>query len=337
MEQELELAKEKFDFPIERVPLFAKYGGKQFGTEKDCIIRTDTEEVIGYVSAENVKVLDDDGKTVNKNKNYYKIIEHKELVDNARGVINTLGLESVEDSVLTNNGARLYHTFNFPKEVIEIPRTDVKVGDFVNMRITLTNSYDLSRRAGFEVGGIRKVCTNGLMLFKTAFFYLYKHTGAFELDKAIQELEKGIKTFQIDMRKQMGELATTEISTEEGKVLIDELVKKKVVPEKYGLAARSVWDNPDNANNIVPVYDDQGKVIPEEYQSGILLNPDLDRARNLWTFYNAFTLILTHMVVSHERRILMYGAIQSKIQEFIKHKKQVAKIIPIGHSGFEGN
>ena len=315
--------KEAFDFPIKRIPLTIRFGGQNFSTEKDGIFRTDTKEVIGYVSAENIKEVDEQGKIVKKNKNYYKIIEHKELVDNARRVIGQMGLKTIESSVLTNNGARLYHQFDFPDVKIQVPNREVAVGDYVSMKTTLTNSYDLSRRAGYEVGGNRKVCSNGLCLFKTAFFYLYKHTGAFDLDKALQELERGIKTFQIDMAQQMGVLADTEIATEVGIDLIDALVKSKDIPEKYGIAAKSVWENPENANRVIPQYDADGKIEPDSYRT-IVTNTDLDKARNLWSFYNAFTLILTHMVISHERRILMYSAIQRKIQEYIKKERALA-------------
>lgn len=301
---------EEFDFPIERIPLVANIKGANIRTDKDCIVRTDKDEIIGYVSAKDIVKVGDDGSEKKEEQKYYAVIPHGEVVGKAREIINSLGLPFTEKTTMTNNGARLYHQFDFPTEQIEIPKSLVSVGDFVNMRITLTNSYDLSRKAGYEVGGLRKVCANGLMLFKSAFFYMYKHTGNFVFDKAVEELNKGIQSFRVDMLKQFEQLQETSLTQADGSVIISELKKANVLPEKYSNAVQKIWDNPENANRVVPILDAEGNEIGYEE---VMSDPDMDKARNLWTFYNAITLILTHMVLSHERRILMYQQVQKRI------------------------
>jgi len=311
--------KEIFDFPIQRVPSIVNVNGVELKTERDCIVRTDTNKIVGYVSAQTIEV-EKDGKVENKQQGYYKIVPHVEVVTKAREIINNLGLTFTEKTDLIGDGARLYHTFEFPNDVVEIPRKNLKVGDYVNMKLTVMNSYDLSKKAGYELGGIRKVCTNGLMLFKAAFYSMYKHTGGFDFNKAVEDLAQGIQTFRMDLVNQMSLLDETEITTAEGKALIEGFIKDKTVPEKYGLAIAKVWDDPENANAVVPVYDADGDVLEDEYQT-VMTNPEYDEARTLWTFYNAFTLILTHMVLSFERRRLMYEAIQRKIHAVAQAKR----------------
>ena len=53
-----------FDFPVERVPMYVPYQGEKLKAEKDAIVRADTKDIIGYVSAAQVERKTADGKKV---------------------------------------------------------------------------------------------------------------------------------------------------------------------------------------------------------------------------------------------------------------------------------
>jgi hypothetical protein len=313
MEQEKVVErKEVFDFPVERVPSHVFVDGKSIKTDRDCIVRMDTKKIIGYVSAETIKRATMDGQEENIRRGYYKVVTHTELVTEAREAIRELNLIPKETSYMLHNGGRLFHQFDFPQEIIA-PAPN----DFINMRLTLVNSYDLSRPCGWELGGLRLVCTNGLVAFKKAFFEMKKHAGSFSMDYTINSLKQALNTFRNDMQNYYAKLADTTIVPSVGTLMIKDMVEKKQLPEKYGLAIEKVWEDPKNANMVIPETNAKGETIPNTYVK-VMDDVSLDFGRNLWTLYNAFTLILTHYVVSIERRMVIHAYVQARLNKMMR-------------------
>lgn len=306
---------ELFDFPVERVPLVMEFGGDRIRTERDGIIRTDTNQIIGYVSAAQVEKATTKGGKILVDRNYYQVIRHAEIVKEAREAVAKLGLKAKESTSLLQNGGRMYHSFDFDTEAIE-----PAPGDFINMRLTLVNSYDLSRPIGFEVGGVRQVCTNGLMAFRKAFFEMHKHSGGFNLDETVEKMEKAVDTFKLHMLGFFKIMGNTPVSVAVGLALIKECMEKKVMPEKYINAVQDIWEHPDRVNEVIPATDASGKVIKDSFIT-VMSDPSMDKARTAWTLYNAFTVVLTHYVYSIERRMLMHQAVQSRISALINKRK----------------
>lgn len=305
--------KEVFDFPVERCPQYIHTAsGELIKSDKDSIVRTDTNVPIGYVSAAQMEKVGVDGSRKLVDRNYYQVVTHTELVEEARAAIKSLGLKAHESSYLMNNGGRLFQQFDFDGTTIE-----PAPGDYINMRLTLVNSYDLSRPVGFELGGLRQVCTNGLIAFVKAFFEMKKHSGGFNMDITMQNLTEAINTFQIEVRDTYAKMHKTPIGLSAGKDFIAKSMKDAVVPTKYGELIEKVWETPEKANEIIPELDNAGKVILGQYQQ-VVNNVALDRAKTLWTLYNAYTLILTHYVMSIERRMSIHAAIQTRIAKLMK-------------------
>lgn len=303
--------KEAFDFPVARIPMTINYKGKELASDKDAIVRTDLDKIIGYVSAASVTEDTVDGTKVTKARSYYKIVEHAELVHEARAAIKKLGLEAKESTYLVNDGAKMYYQFDFDAETMEpIP------GDFVSMRLTLVNSYDLTKMAGFELGGKRLVCTNGLATFQKAFFYMKKHAGQFSIDSTIKNITQALDTFQKQVLGFYKVLGNSPLEVAAGIAVIKQFIADKTLPEKYGEMVQAVWENPHVANKLIQEKTDEGKLIPDTFRT-ITMDTNLDSARTLWTFYNAFTLILTHAVASIERRMLIHDAIQKQLKGMV--------------------
>jgi hypothetical protein len=296
--------KEIFDFPVKRTPLYAEINGKLIKSDRDGIVRLDKEELIGYISAEDITKLKD-GKLIQKKRKYYQIVTHNEMVTEARKAIHNLGFNPTEKTVMLNNGGKLFHEFNFPKETIE-----VLPGDFVSMRLTLKNSYDLSNLCGWELGGLRLVCTNGLMAFRRAFYELKKHSGAFNIDDTMKSLTTAISAFRGDVKELYSDFAHIPVTEGVGTSLIQELIDSDKLPVKYGEAVKTVWETPERINSIIP---EEGSL--NTYKT-IMDTIAFDKAKTLWTLYNAFTLILTHYIASVERRMVIHDFIQKRIMRF---------------------
>lgn len=301
-----------FDFPVQRVPMYVPFGGETLKAEKDAIVRVDTKDIIGYVSAAQVE-RKSKGQAIIVDRDYYKVVTHAEIVGEARKALRELGLKAPKETTfLQQNGGRMFHQFDFPKEGIEpIP------GDFITMRMTLVNSYDLSRPIGFEIGGLRQVCTNGLIAFRKAFFEMRKHSGGFDMEETLNKMKQAVDVFRIQMLGTYKKMAETNLSIEDGTKVITALVEKSTLPTVYAEAVQAVWENPDRANSVVPELTASGQVIPGSYQH-VMSDPKLDAARTVWALYNAFTLILTHYVVSMERRMLLHNAVKAQMSAMIK-------------------
>jgi hypothetical protein len=304
--------KEIFDFPVERVPSFAVVGGQRIPLDKDAIFRTDTLKQIGTVSAEVIHRANAKGKMEKIQRDYYKIVQHAEVVNAARTALHDLGMKPKETTHLLQDGGRLLQVFDFPNEGVQPAK-----GDFVSMRLTVINSYDLSRPVGFELGGLRLVCTNGLVAFRKAFYEMRKHSGSFDLEQIVENMKKATETFHMEVLGFYKLMGDTPLSVRTGTAIIHKLVENATLPEKYGEAIEAVWQDPDAANSVIPATDAAGKVIPGQFQK-VMTNTQLDHARTVWAFYNAFTLILTHYVASLERRALIHQAVQSKIAALVR-------------------
>lgn len=307
--------KDVFDFPVEQLPTIVNIGGEEIRTERDAIVRTDTNTILGYVSSDAIYRTTRKGKVIEIPRNYYKLIKHTELVQGARDAIKALGFAPTESTTLMGGGARLIHEFRFDDVVIEpIP------GDFINMKLEVINSYDTTKGIGFNLGGERRGCTNGLIAFQKAFFTMNKHTGGFDMDITMSNLKKAIEMFYGHVSGFYKLMGNTPLSVSAGIAIIKEFMETGLqgtkLPEKYGFAVEAVWENPLVANEIVPEQDVNG--IVEGAFKTVTSNPSLDEARTVWAFYNAFTLIFTHYVASVERRVLLHQALQNKITSLVR-------------------
>ena len=136
------------------------------------------------------------------------------------------------------------------------------------MRLTLQNSFDRSLRVSIALGMVRLVCTNGMTSMEKEFGVTRKHSTQVELgfigdaiDKARGGFSKAAQSFSV--------LGDIDITQEQGRNVLDQLNKAKVLSNVVRDGIVKIWDNPTHAE---------------------------DEARNLWTLYNATTQHLTHAV-----------------------------------------
>lgn len=118
--------------------------------KRKAVIRTDTNQVIGFVSDK------------------YGLVKHLEVMNSFKAVIDKEKYE--EKIVMSHNGAKLFAIFSFPDKKIQGAE-----GDEVIMRAVVINSYNGSNSLQIMLGAFRLVCSNGMILGDTMFDYSAKH------------------------------------------------------------------------------------------------------------------------------------------------------------------
>jgi len=243
------LQSSNYDFTVERQPLTRRDGKP---SRVFAHIRTDTGEELGYGTEQ------------------YGFVQNGDLVNNAEEAFASRGMTPTDRRiVVSGRGERLHAQFDFMNETAQATRREDRVkGMEMGMRLTLQNSFDRSLRVSFALGMVRLVCTNGMTTLEKEFGMTRKHSSSVEigfigdaLDNARGSFQKAAQGFSV--------LGDHEISQEQGRNILNQLNKGKVLSNVIRDGIMKVWENPTH----------------EE-----------DEARNLWTLYNAATQHLTHDV-----------------------------------------
>jgi hypothetical protein len=215
-------------------------------------VRTDTGEELGWGTEQ------------------YGFVQNADLIGNAEEAFESRGMiPTSRRIVVTGRGEKLFAQYDFENETAIATRREDRVkGMELGMRLTLQNSFDRSLRVSFALGMVRLVCLNGMTTLENEFGMTRKHSSNVEigfigdaLDKAKGSFAKAAQGFSV--------LGDVDITQEQGRNILGQLNKSKVLSNIVKDGILKVWENP----------------IREE-----------DEARNLWTLYNAATQHLTHEV-----------------------------------------
>lgn len=141
----------------------------------------DAKSVVTRLDEGNRKIISFVGNTYNLVTNQTIIDEIKPLVDQ---VIGEKGYK-----VLVQNWKDRRFQIEF---VIEQDPTALALDDLVYTSLKIYNSYDGGQRYSMSLGGMRKVCTNGMIAFESTVNQVSRHTvnlktAAFALEKALEE------------------------------------------------------------------------------------------------------------------------------------------------------
>ncbi len=237
-----------YDFTVERVPLKLPSGTQ---SRMYAHVRTDTGEELGHGTEQ------------------YGFIQNADLVGMADEAFEERGMVPTSKRIVVcGRGERLYAQYDFANERAQVRREDRQVGDELGMRLTLQNSFDRSLRASVALGMLRLVCTNGMTTMENEFGMTRKHSSNVELGFISKAIGQAKASFQ-DAAKGFELLGERGITQDQGRNIIDQLNKSKVLSNVVRDGIAKIWDNPTHAE---------------------------DEARNLWTLYNATTQHLTHAV-----------------------------------------
>lgn len=242
-----------FDFPVKLESVSVpSLDGEGFVTDDKFKVtrRMDTGALLGQVRAD------------------YGLVQTSELVDMVEESFGNKGLTDFErKAVVARGGARTYIQYDFKNQVREIKSADRKVGDEVGLRLTLNNSYDGTCRISFALGALRLTCLNGMTTLDREHELTRKHTKNISTAFISEGLGFALLSFESQVVK-FQDLADKELTHEQGFLVLNNLVKSKVITERVRKGIAQIWENPRKA----------------------------DEARNLWNLNNAATDYLTHQV-----------------------------------------
>ena len=161
-----------FMFPVVERPVSVHYWPEdRFGTENQSaasrnkvIVREDTNEIISVV------------------RDSYKLIPNADLINQVMEQLDGSGRTSYIDeahSFANNHRMRLQITF---------PETTFKDGDSeIALSLFLHNSYDMSDPVRIASGGIRYICSNGMVFQRILSQFVARHTWELRIDRYVEQ------------------------------------------------------------------------------------------------------------------------------------------------------
>ena len=173
-----------YDFPVEMIPgesfrIFGADGKEMHMPSKryQAVARADTGDIL----------------TIHGGR--YALNTHADLVAKTDAVLQESGLDldhiRVKDRVF-ENGCKLLREITFPNLVVS-----PQVGDTVEFRISMRNSYDGSWQFGLDAGARRLICLNGMTIAGLGSVRSRKrHTTTFNLDGEARMLGNALEAFR---------------------------------------------------------------------------------------------------------------------------------------------
>ena len=238
-----------FNFTVERVPLTLPNSNR---SRVFAHVRTDTGEELGWGTEQ------------------YGFVQNGDLIHDAEEAFESRGMVPTNRHiVVTGRGEKLFAQYDFANETAIATRREDRVkGMELGMRLTLQNSFDRSLRVSFALGMVRLVCLNGMTTLENEFGMTRKHSSNVEIGFIGDALDKAKGSFA-QAAQGFSVLGNVDITQEQGRNILGQLNKSKVLSNIVKDGILKVWEN--------PTYEE-------------------DEARNLWTLYNAATQHLTHEV-----------------------------------------
>ena len=171
------LAVDNWSFPVETWNLSAMRGN--FGIDVPesmarCIVRTDTNDVLGVHGSK------------------YKAIKHDDVVNSVMDAVKNSSVSNDYDTKIEvfDNGAKLRGTVDFNDLVIE-----PAVGDYVRFRVQFFNSYDSSWAFQQSAFGLRLLCLNEMTHADTIASTWAKHTTNVNVQGSAAKIKAGLEAF----------------------------------------------------------------------------------------------------------------------------------------------
>lgn len=176
------LVEDCWSFPIKTCDLLTETSGEIFDPEyvvvpqsmARCIVRTDTNEVLGVHGSK------------------YKAIKHDDVVNSIMDAVRDANVSKDYESKIEvfDNGAKLRGIIDFPDLVIE-----PDVGDIITFRVEFFNSYDSSWAFQQKAYGLRLWCKNGCWNADTVASTWAKHTLNVNVMGSAAKIQSGLDAF----------------------------------------------------------------------------------------------------------------------------------------------
>jgi len=245
---------EGYDFTAKQVEVPHPITGKKSGYYMN--IREDTGDIMGWTT------------------DRYGLVNHRDIVGFADNAFADRGIEVNRKVYVTENGAKCRAVYDLigSEYQAEVPQ----VGDIMGYRLTAQNSLDRSLRMAYSLGLKRLACLNGMTTTESEVEMTKKHSLNVNLNEVLSP--KALDTALAKMKQSLtvyGRLSQSEVSQEQGIIILQNLANAKVFSEKVRESIAQVWNGQ-----------------PE----GLGRGGDADKSRNLYNLNNAVTEHLTYEV-----------------------------------------
>jgi hypothetical protein len=185
------------------------------------------------------------------------------------------------DTEFYNGGARMRRTYTCPNV-----SADIQVGDVVNMRLNLYNSYDRKWLFAVYLSGFRLACSNGLVVASKFLHISKRHI--FQSEEV--DLEKNIKTAIGRFKRQ---------------------AKQWQMMAKVGFSDKAYHD----VMKTMDFGKEATKVIEDDFRrQADEIHPSGRPVMTLWRFYNVLTAYITLYAVSLNHRVEMENRLRAAMQ-----------------------
>lgn len=239
------------NFTISKVRMFAGSHNIQV-PNKYALIRNDTNDVLGVVGER------------------YKVVQHKDMIDNQREVIELSGLNTdniKENITVARRGARCFVKHTLPDHFITTPD-----GDTAELTFLGTNSYDGFFSFILSAGARQGACMNGQVWTKgAATIYKQRHNKKLSLEAAGAVVYNALELFKEEGERWRRWYATP----------VNNLASHIIFAKASGLTTNQLKDNKLNRNYLY---------LKSRYES----HYRDALGRNLWGVYNTLTDWSTH-------------------------------------------
>lgn len=232
-----------YNFPVKLVDLYTK------------------DEVHGSVlhKVPNAKAVfrEDEHRPIAAVSNRYKLITHEEVLSHSDGFMKKIGNADVVHT-LDKEGARVLSEYTFKNRTVDIGR-----GDVMALRAYVENSYDGTKSARIRLGAWRMICSNGMIIGKTAIDLAFRHIGNNQIDWSL--------------------------AFPKPELILDHFTQEGKKWERYSNTPLGI----DKAIVILDRAEEEG-VLAEKTVGG--LKGDITAGVTFWDIYNMFTQEITHNV-----------------------------------------
>lgn len=140
-------------------------------------------------------VDEDSGSILGVHKSRYKLVRNEEIITQFEEALRHSELDATGMKIKTqfsHNRARMYRQYVLPRHAV-----DPMPGDTVELRLTVTNSYDGSLCFDYSFGGYRRESKTGLVVPNGDLTSAYKkHTSSIDIASIAQALSKGAEKYR---------------------------------------------------------------------------------------------------------------------------------------------
>ena len=160
-------------FKVERQPLYTEFNGQKLRSNRDALINTENNTIVGEVG------------------HNYQVIPNQEVADVFDTAFKDIKVSSIKDHLSGTTG-------NWQREIVIDDANfnfNVNGDDSCKLKVIVFNGYTGKRAVGFTVGAYRLVCENGLMGWKNNLSFSLNHLNTGIIDRIKYGFEDKVEVF----------------------------------------------------------------------------------------------------------------------------------------------